>query len=113
VPKWKDQVTTFTLPSISKASAEVANSEWQTGTAHKLSPPVNAAVPTLGIQMAPGMAEYDQVFDKQDVLLMLHFTSTTSSDLLGSPTLWVQDAMQLALQVRLVVPYIKITLHPY
>ncbi len=44
-------------------------------------------------------AEQSRLFEQQDVQLMMHFTSTTSCDLIGSQQLWTEDVMQLAFQV--------------
>ena len=54
----------------------------------------------LGHGLSPMPLEQSQLFETQDVLLLMHFTSTTSLDLIGTPQLWTEDAMQLAFQVR-------------
>lgn len=38
-------------------------------------------------------------FDTHDVFLLAHFTSTTSTNLIGSQSIWVGEVLQLALQV--------------
>lgn len=53
-------------------------------------------------------AEQSRLFEQQDVQLLMHFTSTTSCDLIGSQQLWTEDAMQLAFQVLPLPPPTKV-----
>jgi hypothetical protein len=55
----------------------------------------------LEYDLTPTPTEIARFYDTQDVLLLMHFTSTTSTDLIGCQQIWIEDAMQLAFQVGL------------
>ncbi|KAL2068900.1 hypothetical protein VTL71DRAFT_15238 [Oculimacula yallundae] len=119
VPKWKSSVSTFSLPS----AAESKSPSTASATSHKTdyeysltpSPPYSnfgeqtqtpleydnsfyGNFDLLGNDLSPMPVEKSQLFETQDVLLLMHFTSTTSRDLIGPQQLWTEDAMQLAFQ---------------
>lgn len=120
VPKWKSSVNTFSLPSTAESSSpsttsatSVNSMQTDFGYTSTPSPPYSNFsehppleydnsffnnFDILGHGISPMPVEQSQLFETQDVLLLMHFTSTTSLDLIGPQQLWTEDAMQLAFQ---------------
>ncbi|KAH9224485.1 hypothetical protein DL95DRAFT_439641 [Leptodontidium sp. 2 PMI_412] len=119
VPKWKSSVSTFSLPSAAESSSPSTASATSIKTDYEYSatpsPPYSSFgeqtqtpleydnsffgnFDMLGHELPPMPVEQSQLFETQDVLLLMHFTSTTSLDLIGPQQLWTEDAMQLAFQ---------------
>ncbi|CZT02607.1 hypothetical protein WAI453_002123 [Rhynchosporium graminicola] len=119
VPKWQSSVSTFSLPAASESRSPSTAS----ATSHKIdrehsvtpSPPYSGFgeqrqppleydnsffgnFDWLGHDLLPMPIEQSPIFETHDLLLLIHFTSTTSRDLIGPQQLWTEDAMQLALQ---------------
>lgn len=99
LPKWQGRVVTFPLSTSSEPETGTAGVERPGDTVHSQAAeedfdPVEVAIP-------PMLPEPSRSFAIQDVFLLVHFTSTTSSILLGSPSLWAKDATQLAFKVCL------------
>ncbi|KAF2824744.1 hypothetical protein CC86DRAFT_407899 [Ophiobolus disseminans] len=53
--------------------------------------------------MSQGVADNAPLFDTHDVFLLAHFKSTTSTGLMGSQSIWVEDVLQLGLQHNFVM----------
>lgn len=104
VPKWKSSVSTFSLPSAAESSSPSTASATSIKTDYEYSatpsPPYSSFgeqtqtpleydnsffgnFDMLGHELPPMPVEQSQLFETQDVLLLMHFTSTTSLDLIG------------------------------
>ncbi|KAK0706108.1 hypothetical protein B0T26DRAFT_443398 [Lasiosphaeria miniovina] len=103
VPRWNNQVITFLLPNVPEMPAWVARTDDQSNILPQSEHDNIATAPNAESAMHQSylslvMTDSSKSFDTRDVFLLVHFTSTTSFDLLGSQKLWAKDAMQLAFQ---------------
>ncbi|KAH6678757.1 hypothetical protein F5X68DRAFT_212620 [Plectosphaerella plurivora] len=88
VPKWQHRVVTFPLLTSSEPDTGIPGDNAHSKAAEDVDP--------VGVVIPPMLSEPSRSLDIQDVFLLVHFTSTVSSILLGGPSLWAKDATQLA-----------------